>query len=720
MALEVKVGPPQIAIHQGYTVLVTEPDGSIHSPTDKGLYFSDTRLITYWCIWANGEEWELLNGGALAHFTARVFLANKRISTEDGEIPAHTLGMMLSRTVSGGVHEDVDIVNHGAKPVRFNLEITIRCDFADIFQVRAGNIVRRGRIVSKWVHHTLHTSYRDRDFCRELIVRAAKSGAEPVYANGRISFEVALGPGQHWHTCLLYELTDGATRIPAPAECFADSAKTLAGRDLAQWRKSVPCITSSNDGFTRLLQQATDDIAALRLPIGEYDSRRFMPAAGLPWFMAPFGRDSLIVSLQTLLLGPDLAIGSLEELARLQAHERDDWRDAEPGKIPHELRRGELAHFKLVPHTPYYGTADATPLYLIALHATWRRTGDRGLLERHLDTARGCLDWIDNWGDRDGDGFQEYQTRSTAGYENMSWKDAGDAVLYPDGTHVKGPKALCELQGYVFDAWRRMAEVFEELGETDRATELRRKAADLFQRFNEAFWDEASSFYAYALDGDKKPVLSVASNPGHCLWSGIVPPDRAKRVIERLLQPDMASGWGIRTLSAKHAAFNPFSYQNGAVWPHDNGLIALGCKRYGHADKAARIALRVADAADFFMLRQLPELYAGIHRTETTFPVQYLGANVPQAWAAGSVFTFVQALLGIAPDGQDGKLYVDPELPEWLPDLTISGLRVRDALFDLRFARAGKATEVEVLKGDPAAVVRRPFGASLAPSTTPS
>ena len=349
-------------------------------------------------------------------------------------------------------------------------------------------------------------------------------------------------------------------------------------------------IRTSNEEFYRCYRQAIEDMAALRLPIAGTDHMVFVPAAGLPWFMAPFGRDSLIVSLQNILIYPEFARGALDVLGRWQAKERDDYRDAEPGKIMHELRYGELAHFKLIPHTPYYGTADATPLYLITLHAAWRATGDRALLERHLDTAEGCLAWIDDWGDRDGDGFQEYQTRSPVGYENMAWKDAGDSMIYPDGTPVKGPKALCELQGYVYDAWLRMAEIYDELGRTDRAAALRDKAATLFRRFNDAFWDEESGFYAFMLDGEKRKVLSVASNPGHLLWSGIVPPDRAARVVARLMAPDMSSGWGIRTLSAQHPAFNPYSYQNGSVWPHDNSLIALGFKRYGFAREVGQIA----------------------------------------------------------------------------------------------------------------------------------
>ena len=398
-------------------------------------------------------------------------------------------------------------------------------------------------------------------------------------------------------------------------------------------------------------------------------------------------------------------------MGSLQAQERDDYRDAEPGKILHEIRYGELAHFKLIPHTPYYGTADATPLYLITLHSAWRATGDRGLLERHLGTAEGCLSWIDKYGDRDGDGFQEYQTRSPVGYENMGWKDSGDAVVYPDGSLVKGPKALCELQGYVYAAWLGMAELFDELGKHDRARELRAKAADLFKRFNDIFWDDDFGFYAFALDGDKRKVLSVASNPGHCLLTGIVPPKRAAKVVERLMAPDMWTRWGIRTLSSQHPAFNPYNYQTGSVWPHDNALIALGFKRYGFGTEAARIARAISEAGSHFLFNQLPELYTSTERIEAAFPVQYLGANVPQAWAAGSVFALLRAMLGFMPDASRGKLYVDPELPAWLPDLTVLDLRLDRHKFDIRFWREGEQTRFEVLRGDPKAVERRRMGA---------
>ncbi len=709
MTFKVQVGPPQIAIHQGQTVLVTEPDGQIAWPSDKGLYFLDTRVISSWSLYANGVPWDLLNGGAITYFGARIFQTNAAFLTEDGPVAARTLGLTLSRHIGGGMHEDMEISNNNQHKVRFNLELAVRADFADIFEVKSERIVRRGRIVSRWSEagQQLRLTYRNKDFSRQVAITLQPSGAKAVHANGRLSLEVALDPGQTWHCCLLYDLIDGKRRYPAPREKTAECHTSLHAQSIEEWERTVLKITTSNEEFYRCFRQGVLDMAALRLPIAGTDRMVFIPAAGLPWFVALFGRDSLIVSLQTMLVYPEFARGALDVLGRYQAKERDDYRDAEPGKIPHELRYGELAHFKLIPHSPYYGTSDATPLYLIALHSAWRATGDRTLLQKHMATAEGCLHWIDHYGDRDGDGFQEYQTRSTAGYENTAWKDSGDSVMYEDGSLVKGPKALCELQGYVYDAWLRMAEIHDELGNDARAAELRQKAADLFRKFNEVFWDEASGFYAYTLDGDKKPVFSVASNQGHCLWSGIVPRERAARVVARLMQPDMWSGWGIRTLSSSHVAFNPYNYQTGAVWPHDNAIIAAGFRRYGFAAEAAAIARSISGAASFFQMNQLPELYAGLQRVNGSFPVQYVGANVPQAWAAGAPFLLMQAMLGIRPDAPNNRLYVDPALPDWLPDITLSDLRLGRRTFDVHFWREGDETRFKVLRGDPRFVVRR-------------
>ena len=711
MDLEITVGPEQLVVHQGHSILLTDRDGQIPWPTDRGLYFLDTRMVSSWQIFANGEPWDLLSSAPVAHFAARVFLTNRKFATEDGEIPERCLCFELSRTIGEGLHEDFDITNHGAKRVRFNLELSIRSDFADLFEVKSGEIVRRGHITTAWSPRAaqLRTVYRNKDFHREVIIRVRRTDIRPVYANGRLSFDVDLAPGASWHSCLLYEFRDGRNRFTAPRACVDGHSDSKTARNAEAWREKVMKIETSNEEVYRFYRQAVEDVASLRLPTSETGPHQFVPAAGVPWFVALFGRDTLIASLQTAMSYPHFARATLTALAHYQATERDDERDAEPGKIMHELRLGELAHFKLIPHTPYYGTADATPLYLILLHHAWLCLGDMTLLEQHMETAEACLAWIDDYGDRDGDGFQEYQTRSKHGYENQSWKDAGEAIVYPDGSLVKGPKALCELQGYVYDAWRRMAQIFEALGKPDRAKALNEKADRLYRRFNEVFWDEASGFYALALDGDKKPVLSTASNPGHLLWSGIVPPERAERVVRRLMAPDMWSGWGIRTLSSDHPAYNPMSYQNGSVWPHDNGLIALGFRRYGFAVEAARIARDISGSVSFFTLHQAPELYAGIVRSPTNFPVQYLGANAPQAWAAGSSFHLLQAMLGFQPDAPSGLIHFDPALPDWLPDITLIDMSFLGGSFDVRFWRDGEQTHWEVLKGDKRRFGRRPY-----------
>jgi glycogen debranching enzyme len=721
MSLKVKVGPPLLTINQGHSQLITEPDGRIPWPTKNGFFVWDTRVISAWEIYANGYNWELLNSGAVTYFAAQIFLTNPTVVTEDGDIPQRTLLLQLGRSIGeGGIHEDIDITNHRHKPVQFNLEIAVRSDFADILEVKSGHIVRRGRITTSWheKEQRLRTTYRNSDFCRELVTTPRRNASACVYANGRISFPVSIEPGGGWHTCLEHSVSDGKHHYAAPEQCIAHARSSELGKPLETWRKTVLKLSTSNKDFESLFQQAVEDMAALRLPVDGTHHLEFTPAAGIPWFVALFGRDTVIAALQNTHIYPDFARGALDVLARFQATEIDEYRDAEPGKILHEMRYGELAHFRLIPHTPYYGTADATPLYLILLHTAWRCTGDRQLVERHLDTAERCLDWIDRYGDRDGDGFQEYQTRSPDGYENQGWKDSGEAVVYPDGTLVKGPKALCELQGYVYDAWNRMAEIYDELGNGERARTLQKKAQVLFDRFNEVFWDEATGFYAYCLDGDKKRVLTVASNPGHCLWSRIVPPERAPRVVSRLLEKDMWSGWGIRTLSTQNPAYNPLSYQCGSVWPHDNGIIAVGFRQYGFAKEAAQVVRAVSDAGSYFAQYQMPELYAGIEREDANFPVQYTDANVPQAWAAGSVFTFLQALIGFDADAPRGKLYIDPMLPDWLPDLHLVDFRLGKKVFDLRFWRDGEETRFEVVRGDPGVIERRSLAAA-APTKAP-
>jgi len=710
MNLDIHVGSPKLVIHQGEAVWLADPDGQVRPDSERGLLFRDTRIISIWRLFANFAAWEPLNGGALTHFHMQAFLTNPAIPTQDGEIAPRTLLLTLGRWIEGGVHEDIDIVNHGSGRATFNLDLVLRSDFADLFEVKSHRRVRRGRMTTTWSEATqqLTTLYRNGDFMRGLTV-TAKAHTPAVSANGRISFAVDLAPGEAWHACLLTDLHDDETEtLIAPSACARDSFASASAAEVAAWRAAATKLGTPNEEFYRFYHQAVGDLAALRLPRLRADGIANMPAAGLPWFAALFGRDSLIVALQCVPVTLAFAHGALDVLGDWQARERDDSRDAEPGKILHELRLGELAHFRLVPHTPYYGTADATPLYLVLLHAAWRWTGERALLERHLATAERCLDWIDNWGDRDGDGFQEYQTRAPRGYENMGWKDAGDAVSYPDGSLVRGPKALCELQGYVYAAWTGMAEIYTAIGKDDRAAAMRAKAAALFAKFNDEFWDEAWGGYAYALDGEKKKVLTSVSNVGHLLWSGIVPQERAGRVVARLMAPEMFSGWGIRTLSAGHPLFNPISYHNGSIWPHDNGLIAQGFARYGFRAEAARVARAVSGAAAYFAQHQVPELYAGLQHTVAPFPVQVPGANVPQAWAAGSAFSFLQALLGIAADAPNGVLRLAPALPAWLPEVTLRDMRLGAASFDVRVWRDGEVSRVEVLRGDAAAVIVLP------------
>jgi glycogen debranching enzyme len=616
MAIEVTVGPPLITINHGDTFVLSEPDGSINARTDQGIYSRDTRFVSSYQVFADGERWVLQNSGAVAYFAFRAYLINPTIATEHGEIHAATVGMVFSRTVREGIHEDFDLHNYSMKRVRFNLELAVRADFADIFEVKAKRLIRKGNVTTEWNpgKSELLTIYQHGGFDRSLLLRIKSNSSPAVYANGRITFRVDLGASESWHSCCEHELIEPTriSRLPRTSSHVFQSSDNVA--ELNSWRKLTTSITTSNEDVYRLFHQSVEDMAALRLPHDEGGGNEFIPAAGIPWFVTVFGRDSLIVSLQNMIVYPDFARGALRILAMLQATETDDFRDAQPGKIPHEIRHGELAELKHIPHTPYYGTADATALYLITLHEAWKWSGDESLLRQHAGTAKKCLEWIDLYGDLDGDGFQEYQTRSPQGYENMGWKDAEDALVNPDGSRVKGPKALCELQGYAYDAWLRMAEAFEYFGELEFAANLRHKAKSLRQRFESAFWCDDTQFYAYALDGDKRPVKTITSNPGQLLWSGIAAPEHAGQVVRRLLEPDMWSGWGIRTLSEHNPAYNPFSYQNGSVWPHDNGIIAMGFRRYGYGTQAAMIFRDISEAGSYFASYRLPELYAGIKR----------------------------------------------------------------------------------------------------------
>jgi glycogen debranching enzyme len=699
MAIEVTVGPLLVTITRGNTFVLSEPDGCISAYTEQGFYSRDTRYVSNYEMFADGKRLILQNSGAITYYASLAYLTNPKIISEQGEIEAGAISITFGRAVVDGIHEDFDIFNYSMNRVRFSFEVSLRTDFADIFEIKSKRVVRKGNVTTKWNQKSAEfiSTYEHGGFRRSLITRFIRSSSSGYYSNGRISFLIDLQPKQSWHSCCEHIMDEPAKARRQHSACVHVVRKpdSEIETELREWKKVATSVTSSNEDVYRLFRQSVEDMAALRLPRAEVQNE-LIPAAGVPWFVALFGRDSLIVSLQNMHVYPEFARGALDVLGKLQATEVDDFRDAQPGKILHEHRVGELAERKLIPHTPYYGTADATALYLITLHEAWKWLGDDQIFRKHEAVAKKCLEWIDSYGDLDGDGLQEYQTRSPQGYENMGWKDAGDSVMYPDGSPVKGPKALCELQGYTYDAWLRMANAFEYFDQPDLASTLRHKAAGLRARFEDLFWCEETGFYAYALDGDKKQVRTIASNPGHLLWSGIVSRERAARVVARLLEPDMWSGWGIRTLSETNPAFNPFSYQNGSVWPHDNGIIAMGFKRYGFAQEAARIARDISEAASYFMFYRLPELFAGTRRAPGAFPVQYLGANVPQAWAAGSVFHLLRAILGLDADAHRNTLYVDPVLPKWLPDITLHNLRVGTSMATVRFWCEPKGTRYEV------------------------
>jgi glycogen debranching enzyme len=718
MPSEIKVSPPGLTISQGRTFMVTDQRGEIDPATDGGIFAIDTRFVSTYKLFVNRQPWQLVNSSQLSFYAARIHLTNPPLHTAEAEIPANALSLTIERTVGEGIHEDFDLTNYSGKPVHIVIELALHSDFADIFEVRAKRFVQRGKLRTVWHEdrRALRTAYTDKDFHRAVVYQFQNCEETPVgYANGRLFLDVQLAPGQEWHTCGDIALEHGqhvktsvyghrggsqpstsTGATPAPGE----EPRSDFDERQARWQARCTNVMTPNEHVYRMYHQAVEDMGALRIYDLDVSDEAWVPAAGVPWFVTLFGRDSLIVSLQNMSVAPGFAAGALARLAEYQATERDDWRDAQPGKILHEIRFGELAHFHSIPFTPYYGTADATLLYPIVLSEHYRWTGDLDHLRRGWKAAEACLRWLDEYGDLDGDGFQEYKTFSSLGYENVGWKDSPDAVVYADGTQVAQPKGLCELQGYAYDAKLRMAELYAVMGDPEKGAMLQAQARALKTAFNDAFWMQDEGCFAFGLDREKKQITSVVSNAGHCLWSGIADDDKARRTAQRLLQPDMWSGWGIRTLSSRNPAYNPYAYHLGTVWPHDNGIIAAGMKRYGLTNEANRVIRGIFDATRAFEAYRPPEVFAGLERQgkKTDFPALYPpGANVPQAWATGAIFQSVQTILGLRADAPHARLYVAPSLPPWLPDITLQGLQVGASRLDLRFWREGDRSRWDLL-----------------------
>ena len=707
MSLPIQVGASTITINRDDRFIVCETDGRIRQDAAEGFFARDTRFVCDYDLFVNGQRPMLLDASTVEFYSARFEYTNPELLDPDGRIPAQTFGLRVDKTISGGVHEDYDVTSYARRPIRVTMEIAIESDFADIFDVRSGQLVRRGELNARWYRREgeLRTVYSNGDFKRELLLVTERSTTPAQYANGRFVFDIRLEPKAVWHTCLHWLPITASRRRPRTLPC-----DSIAGPppDRPKPRFKRVRIETPSETVLRAWDQAQQDLESLQLEDPTFERGVFIPAAGIPWYVTLFGRDSLVVSMQGIGGYPEFASGALRRLSTLQATDDDPERDMEPGKIPHEIRHGEIAQLKILPFQPYYGTHDATSLFVIVVSYLHQWTGKLDVLDRYLGNVEAAMRWIDESGDRDRDGFQEYKTRSDHGFFNQGWKDSGDGIPNGDGSMPTLPIALCELQGYAYDAKLRLANIYELLDRSRDAARLRREAIDLFDRFNETFWWESEGTYYLGLDGSKRPIESVASNAGQCLASGIVPPDRADRVVRRLMADDMWSGWGIRTLSSDHPAYNPYSYHRGTIWPHDNAFIAGGFRRYGHHDEAIAVAKAIFDASERFSANRIPELFAGLPRDEGSFPVQYLGSNVPQAWAAGSIFRLLAILCGIhaASDGTGSRLYCNPALPDWVPEVTIHGLRAGDGVATLRFHGRhvdvlSNSTGFEIVHGEP-------------------
>lgn len=584
--------------------------------------------------------------------------------------------------------------NYNPVPVDLHLEFGFSADFADMFEVRGLRRNKRGRLFQpKLSGDRLILAYLGQDevFRRTRIDLPRAPDYHRMELNKIIvGYRVSLEP--NGRAVLNFGIKpipgDSSSEIPS----FNTAIRGVRG-SYQKWERACTSIETANELFNSVLERGRDDLRSLMTGTAHGQ----IISAGIPWYVAPFGRDSLIAALQTLPLNPEPARKTLELLAHFQGTKVDLWRDEEPGKIMHELRQGELARIGEIPHTPYYGSIDSTPLFLLLISEYYKWTGDLDLVRAYRDSMVAALAWIDNYGDVDGDGFVEYERKSRRGLINQGWKDSHNAVAHHDGVMARAPIALCEVQAYVYYAKKRSAQLFRDLGEEDTAVRLADEAATLKRRFNDVFWLEDIEFFAMALDGAKKQVKTVTSNVGQCLWSGIVDEEKAAVVARKLLDPAMFSGWGIRTVSKDAKIYNPMSYHNGSIWPHDNAIIIRGLKRYNLVSEAEHVVTGLFDAAIHHPYFRLPELFCGFTRRGRSDPVEYPVACSPQAWAAGTMFMALQSILGLTPDAPNNMLWVnEPTLPPWLDRVHLSNLRIGSSRLAMTFSRQEGVTSFTV------------------------
>jgi glycogen debranching enzyme len=646
-----------VQILDGNTFVVSDTHGDIEaSATDPtGLFSFDTRFLSRWVLTINGDRLTALSTDDLQYFETRFFLVP---GTGTVYVDAKTT-VIRQRAVANGFREQLTVLNHDVRPVELTIRIEAAADFADLFEVKDA-LEKKGSCSTEVVAGQLVITYTRETFRRSTTV----SSTEPAEVDEHgLQFTTVIEPHGSWNT----ELHVGAVifgpggRSLKPRTAPASDAKREMLENLEHWVAQAPRLTCDWDSLNATYRRSLVDLAALRFsPI--IAGERSLPAAGLPWFMTMFGRDSIFTSLQALPFTPELATTTLRVLGDWQGNRVDDFRDEDPGRILHEVRYGELSAFQERPHTPYYGNADATPLYVVLMDEYERWTGDAELVREFEQETRAALRWIDAYADLQGNGYISYQRRNEeTGLENQCWKDSWDSISYRDGRLPGFPRATCELQGYAYDAKMRGARLARQFWDDPAyADELERQAADLKSRFNRDFWIEDGQYYALALDADGAQVDTLSSNIGHLLWSGIVDSDKAPAVARHLLGPRLFSGWGVRTLAEGGARYNPIGYHVGSVWPFDNSFIAWGLRRYGYKTEAARIAAGILDAADFYAGR-LPEAFGGYERALTKYPVQYPTACSPQAWSTGAPLLFLRTMLGLEPIGE--HLVVDPALP---------------------------------------------------------
>jgi len=736
------LGSVQVLKH-GNLFMLTDQFGDIHSDSrGLGLYRDDTRLISCSVLRVGGERPVVLQGSTGMNYRGVIQLTNPTIARNPNDkirpgqgLVGKKLGITRDRLLTGmALEERVRIVNFSEHAERVDIQLELADDAADIFEVRGfprerGTVLpiaaTEARVTFRYDGLDGRRRHTWLDFSEPGAVEPVRPGDTPALGGSvryRWAWDLEAG-AEHELSWIVWAgvapiATGAATaaKVSGPADgddagdLFPEPPRIAPDEGAAAyhaWARSTTSVATDHELFNLTIGRSVADLRLL-VNDGPADGQRYV-AAGVPWFTTLFGRDAIITALQTLAFRPQIAVETLDVLASLQATEVDDWRDAEPGKILHELRFGETANAGELPHSPYYGSIDSTPLWLVLLGATYDWTGDRGMVDRLWPNALAALRWIDEWGDRDGDGFVEYERRSPRGLLNQGWKDSGDAIRDRHGKESRAPIALAEVQGYVFDAKTRMAALARMRGDVELAERLTRDAEALRAHFEEAFWVEDQRYYAMALDGDKRQADAIGSNAGQCLWSGIVSEARARDVADRLLSPALFSGWGIRTYADGQPGFNPFGYHTGTVWPHDTSLAAAGLKRYGFQDEANRLVGQVFEAAQHFGEYRLPELFCGFDREKAPMPVPYPVACSPQAWSAGAAFMFLQTMLGLRGHAAANELeLLRPNLPDWLGKVTVTNLRIGEASVDLLFHRWRGTTSAEVLRkvGDLSVTIR--------------